>query len=87
MEQPRDTNPPSVVNDRGDRQSEPYLGGADAVEKTADLGDVHGADAHAERASGGVTATVHHDGPSPLVWVVLVLVVLVVLAYAIGLVA
>ena len=85
MEQPHDTNPPSSVNRLGDRNSEPDLGGADAVEKTADLGDVHGADAHAPRAVGGVTAKVHRGSPSQLVWVILVLVVLVVAAYAIGL--
>ena len=87
MEQRRDTNPPSGVNRPGDRNSEPYFGGADAVEKTTAAGDVHGADAHARPASGGVTAKVHRGSPSQLIWVLLVLVVLVVLAYAIGLFA
>ena len=87
MERQPDTNPPSSVNRTRDRNDQPYLGGADAVEKTTDAGNLHGADAHARPASGGVTATVHHGSPSLLIWVLLVLVVLVVLAYAIGLVA
>jgi hypothetical protein len=87
MERQPDTNPPSSVNRRGDRNSEPYLGGADAVEKTTAAGDVHGADAHARPTSAGVTASVSHGSPSQLVWVLLVLAVLVVLAYAVGLFA
>ena len=87
MEQRRDTNPPSSVNRTGDRNTQPYLGGADAVEKTTAVGDVHGADAHARPAGAGVTARVPHGSPSQLIWVLLVLVVLVVLAYAIGLFA
>jgi hypothetical protein len=88
MERQRDTNPPSSVNRPRDRNDEPYLGGADAVEKTTGAGDVHGAGAHAPRATEGVTATVPRGGgPGALVWVLLALVVLVVLAYAIGLVA
>ena len=87
MEQRRDTNPPSSVNRPRDRNDEPYLGGADAVEKTTAVGDVHGTDAHAPPARGGVTAKVHRGSPSQLIWVLLVLVVLVVLAYAVGLFA
>ena len=87
MEQRRDTNPPSSVNRPGDRNTEPYLGGADAVEKTTAASDVHGAGAHAPPASGGVAAKVPLGRPSQLVWILLVLVVLVVLAYAIGLFA
>ena len=61
MERNPDTNPPSAVNSTPNRATEPYLGGADAVEKTSSLGDVHGADVNdAEHAPVGLTATVPH---------------------------
>ena len=87
MEKPRETNPPSAVNPTPDRASTPYIGGADSVEKTSTLSDVHGAEVNdAEVAPVGLTATVRHRGGlGVLGWVVLVLVALVVIAYAAGL--
>jgi len=86
MEKPRETNPPSAVNPTPDRASKPYIGGADSVEKTSALGDVHGAEVNdAEVAPVGLTATVRHRGGlGVLGWVVLLLVVLVIIAYAAG---
>ena len=87
MERPPDTNPPSAVNSTPNRNTEPYLGGADAVEKTSTLGDVHGASVNdAAEAPVGLTATVPHRGGLGAVgWVLLVLAILVAVAYATGL--
>jgi hypothetical protein len=88
MEDRRDTNPPSSVNRPGDRNTEPYLGGADAVQKTTYNADVHGAEsAGATETVGGVTAAVpSRRGLGPLGWTVLVLATLVLVAYAAGVV-
>lgn len=87
MEDRRDTNPPSSVNQPRDRNSEPYIGGADAVQKTSYNADVHGAEATGDDSTrGGVTATVaSRSGLGPLGWVVLVVGALVLVAYAAGL--
>jgi hypothetical protein len=87
MEKPRETNPPSSVNPTPDLASTPYLGGADSVEKTGYLANVHGAEVNdAEGAPVGLTAAVPHRGGLGLLgWVVLVVVVLVIVAYAAGL--
>jgi len=82
MERNPDTNPPSGVNPTPNRKTEPYLGGADAVEKTSTLGDVHGA----EHAPVGLTATVpHRGGLGAIGWIVLLLAILVAVGYATGL--
>ena len=87
MERPAETNPPSAVNRLPAENGEPFLGGADAVEKTTYLDDVHGAgvnDADASRVNVG--ATVPHRGElGPLRWVLLALAALVIIAYAAGL--
>lgn len=88
MEKRTDTNPPSAVNPAGrDRNSEPYIGGADAVEKTTYASDVHGADANgAAESPVPVTASVGHDhGLGVVGWVALVLALLALAAYAAGL--
>ena len=87
MELPPDTNPPSAVNPTPNRNTEPYLGGADAVEKTSALGDVHGASLNdAAKAPAGLTATVpHRRGLGGIGWLLLVLAILVAVAYATGL--
>ena len=87
MERPPDTNPPSAVNPTPDRKTGPYLGGADAVEKTSTLGDVHGSDVN-EPTDGPVetTATVPHNGGLGAIgWILLVLAILVAVAYTAGL--
>ena len=87
MEKPRETNPPSSVNPTPDRASKPYIGGADSVEKTSYVADVHGAEVNdAEVAPVGLTAEVRHrSGLGLFGWIALVLVALVVVAYAAGL--
>ena len=87
MERPPDTNPPSAVNRTPNRNAEPYLGGADAVEKTSDLGDVHGAGVNEPMQTPvGLTATVpHRGGLGPIGWIVIVLAALALAAYAAGL--
>jgi hypothetical protein len=75
------------VNRPTDRNAEPYLGGADSVEKTTYGSDVHGAGVNdAEGRPVGLTAAVPHSrGLGPLGWVLLVLAVLVLAGYAAGL--
>jgi len=87
MERLPETNPPSAVNPTPDRQTEPYLGAADAVEKTSTLGDVHGAGVNdAAQAPVGLTATVpHRGGLGAIGWMLLALALLVAVAYATGL--
>ena len=87
MERPPDTNPPSAVNPTPNRKTEPYLGGADAVEKTSALGDVHGAGVNdAAESPVGLTATVaHRGGLGAIGWILLLLAILVTVAYATGL--
>jgi hypothetical protein len=69
------------------RNEAPYIGGADAVEKTTYASDVHGAEADGSAARPvPVTATVGHDrGLGPVGWIALVLAALVLAAYAAGL--
>jgi len=87
MERPKETNPPSAVNRLPDEDAESSLGGADAVEKTTSLSDVHGAGVNdAEQWPVGLTANVpHRASPGPIVWILIVLVALVLVAYAAGL--
>lgn len=87
MEDRRDTSPPSSVNRPRDRNAEPYLGGADAVQKTTYRGDVHGTDASgADETRGAPTATVpSRRGLGPLGWIALAIAALVLVAYAVGL--
>jgi hypothetical protein len=88
MEQrPTDTNPPSSVNPTPGRVSKPYLGGADAVEKTSSLGDVHGTDPNdTHHRPAGYTATVRHTGGLGTIgWILIIAAALVVIAYAAGL--
>ena len=88
MQDPRETNPPSSTNASGrDRNSQPYLGGADAVDKTTYADDAHGTDtAEAAASSAPVTASVRSGGGiGPLGWVALLLAALALLAYAVGL--
>jgi len=87
MERTPGTNPPSAVNRTPNRNTEPYLGGADAVEKTSDLGDVHGADVNEpSQTPVEIAASVPHArGLGWIGWIVLVLAVLVLAAYAAGL--
>lgn len=87
MQRPPDTNPPSAVNPTPNRNTEPYLGGADAVEKTSTLGDVHGSDVNDDaQVPVGLTATVpHRGGLGAIGWILLVLAILVAVAYATGL--
>lgn len=86
MEQRRtDTNPPSSINPTPGRASEPYLGGADSVEKTTYLGNAHGADPN-DTAREPVTATVRHRGGLGAIgWILLVAAALIAVAYAAGL--
>ena len=87
MERPTDTNPPSAVNPTPNRKTEPYLGGADAVDKTSTLGDVHGSDVNEPTdRSVETTATVPHTGGLGAIgWILLVLAILVAVAYTAGL--
>jgi hypothetical protein len=80
-----DTNPPSSVNPTPDRASEPYLGGADSVEKTTYLGNARGTDPN-DAAREPVTATVRHRGGlGAMGWILLVAAALIAAAYAAGL--
>ena len=59
------------------------MGGADAIEKTTYIADVHGAGV--ENASGRgvpVTASVPAGGASPIAWVAAILAILALVAYA-----
>lgn len=64
-----------------------YLGGADAVEKSSYVGDVHGADVGAEQTRNApVTAAVSGgNGLGALGWMTLVLALLMLAAYGVGL--
>ena len=71
-----------------DAAPDPVLSGADAVEKTTYVGDVHGADVHGSNnvvPPGGVTASVRSGGTSPIVWIAALLAILALVAYAAGL--
>ena len=88
MQDPTETNPPSAVNPAGrDRNREPYIGGADSVDKTTYSGDARGTDTAESASSGGrYTATVRSGGGMGwLGWVALGLAALALAAYAIGL--
>jgi len=88
MQDPRETNPPSSVNPAGrDRTSQPYIGGADAVDKTTYRGAAHGTDtAEAASSTGRYAATVRSGGGLGwLGWLALGLAALAFAAYAIGL--
>jgi len=62
------------------------LGGADAVEKTTYVGDVHGADARGrESGAAPVTASVRSGGSSPLAWIAALLALGALAVYAAGL--
>ena len=63
-----------------------YLGGADAVEKTTYVSDVHGAEVEEREEIVDLTATVPHQGGLGAVgWVAIVLALVALLAYAAGL--
>ena len=85
----RARNDPSDRNPRVDAASVPdhILGGADAVEKTTYLGDVHGAEVGDPRAQHApLTASVRAPSGVPsLVWIALALAVLALGAYAVAL--
>ena len=88
MQDRTETNPPSAVNASGrDRNDQPDLGGADAVDKTTYAGDAHGTDtAEAATARRRVTATVPHAGGIGLLgWLALGLAAIALVAYAAGL--
>ena len=87
MQDPRETNPPSSVNPAGrDRNSQPYIGGADSVDKTTYRGDAHGTDTAEAASTDRYTATVRSGGGLGwLGWLALGLAVLAFAAYAIGL--
>jgi hypothetical protein len=78
-------------NDRAQRRSDSeaapdtVLGGADAVEKTTYVSDVHGADVEAGSRPVPVTASVHAGGASPIAWIAALLAVLALAVYAAGL--
>ena len=83
MERSDDTNPSSAVNRTPGRNSEPYLGGADSVQKTTYSADAHGAEANESALRPvGLTATVRHRGGlGVLGWIVLILGALIIVAY------
>jgi len=88
MEHRPETNPPSAVNPAGlDRNSEPCIGGADAVEKTTYVSDVHGAEADGEAVFPvPITAAVPREhGLGLMGWAAVALAVLAFVAYAAGL--
>jgi len=89
MKRPTDTNPPSAVNRLADQNGEPYLGGADSVEKTTYVADVHGASVNdAEQAPVGLTATVPHQGGLGSVgWIAVVVGMVILAAYAAALIS
>ena len=71
-----------------DAAPDPILSGADAVEKTTYVGDVHGADAE-ERTTDRVpvTASVPSGGASPIAWIAGILAALALIAYAVAMFA
>ncbi|HUQ79750.1 MAG TPA: hypothetical protein VM076_01360 [Gemmatimonadaceae bacterium] len=88
MPDPAETNPPTTVNatDRN-RNEQPYLGGADSVDKTSYRGNAHSAEAD-DAAVGDprVTAAVPSGGGMGLLgWITLGLAVVALAAYGIGL--
>jgi hypothetical protein len=70
-----------------DRNDAAYVGGADAVEKTTYVSDVHGAEVEErEQQAGLVAAEVPHDrGLGVMGWAAVLLAVLTFVAYAAGL--
>jgi len=88
MQDPTETNPPSAVNSTGrDRNSQPYIGGADSVDKTTYSGDARGTDtAEAATTGGRYTATIRSGrGIGWVAWLALGLAALALVAYAVGL--
>ena len=65
-----------------DADPDPILSGADVVEKTTYVADVHGADTEAAGTRGvEVTASVRSDTVSPIAWIAAVLAMLALVAY------
>jgi len=66
-----------------DADPDPVVGGADAIEKTTYIADVHGAGVEDASGRGGpVTASVPAGGASPIAWVAAILAILALVAYA-----
>ena len=66
-----------------DAVPDPVLSGADAVEKTTYVADVHGADVGARKVDGEpVTASVPSGGAAPIAWIAAILAILALVAYA-----
>ena len=74
---------PATRRESTDADPDPVMSGADAVEKTTYVADVHGADV-GDAATRGVpvTATVPSGGTSPIVWIAAILAALALVAYA-----
>ena len=88
MLDPTESNPPSTVNSTGrDRNAQPYLGDADAVDKTTYVGNAHSTDAgESAMTSPRVTAAVRSGGGMGVLgWVALGLAAVALVAYAFGL--
>lgn len=88
MERQPPTDSSDAANEPGrDRAQTPYLGGADAVEKTTYASDVHGAEADGAADSPvRLTATVGHDSGLGLFgWTAVALALVALVAYAAGL--
>lgn len=81
----RDPEPPRR-RQLTDADPDPVLGGADAVEKSTYVADVHGADVGDREVRGvPVTASVSSGGTSPIAWIAGLLALLALAAYAVGL--
>ena len=84
--QDRERRDERAPREQTDAAPDPVLSGADAVEKTTYVGDVHGADVRGNNVPpGGVTASVRSGGTSPIVWIAALLAILALVAYAAGL--
>ena len=82
--EPRAHNEPSQRDQPShtDASPDPILSGADAVEKTTYIADVHGADTEGAGTRGvEITAAVHADSASPIAWIAAVLALLALVAY------
>ena len=88
MPNPADANPPTSVNDTDrNRNEQPYLGGADAVDKTTYRGNAHSADTdEAAVTEPRVTAAVPSSGGLGMLgWIALGLGLVALVAYGVGL--